>query len=521
MLAALLGLVFGPHLAGDWLWDDVYLVRENPNVEGGLGGLRGLLTHDLWGSAGQAASDLYHPVPMAVMWLVSKAAGHAIVAFRSLNVALHAGCTLLLAAWMRRRGLPMWGVIFASLFFAVHPLVTEPVMWITGCHDTLAALGCLTALCVWPRAGDERVLGRVALAALATGWAALCKEPYFAFPLVLLLATVCDTAPGRHRGERVVWPAIAVGLVVLLRRQLGIRTGSAQAQASLGTHLVDYATIIFHYLRAVLTFQNGPTTESFRPLSGPAAAGVLALALAVTGLLWARMRTRAPATDVAFVGWGWFLLALAPHTIATPLIGMYGNRYAYFPMMGLFVAAASACRPLAALVSVRPWRALRAVPPVSLLALAPFTAAEASLWRDEVTLFGADVKRDPDDPRALYHYGHAVQVREGCAAALPFFARATERDPTYGRAWHNVAGCLVDLRRYGEALPAAETAHRLQPGDAGAAYNLAVARLATGDPDGGRALLEEALSLDPRHAGARRLLALLPVPVAPSPGGGQ
>src|SRR5438876_4946187 len=73
-LVILLGMAFGPHLRGDWVWDDVYLVEQNPSLHDPHG-LRVLLTHDLWGGAGHRATDLYHPVPMAWLWLVSRIAG--------------------------------------------------------------------------------------------------------------------------------------------------------------------------------------------------------------------------------------------------------------------------------------------------------------------------------------------------------------------------------------------------------------------------------------------------------------
>ncbi|HEX7668992.1 MAG TPA: hypothetical protein VF395_05395, partial [Polyangiaceae bacterium] len=103
--------------------------------------------------------------------------------------------------------------------------------------------------------------------------------------------------------------------------------------------------------------------------------------------------------------------------------------------------------------------------------------------------------------------GHAVRTNSGCTEALPFFVRSAKNEPGFARAWHNVAGCLVDVHRYADAVRPAEVAYRLQPDDAGAAFNLAVARLGTDDALAARALLVEAVRLDPHHAGARRLLA--------------
>jgi len=226
---------------------------------------------------------------------------------------------------------------------------------------------------------------------------------------------------------------------------------------------------------------------------------------ALSALLVARWRASRPSADVALVGWCWFLFSLLPHALATPVIGMYGNRYAYFPMIGLFAGALAAATPFAASLAPR-WRRIAALAsPLPVLISSLFTASETLSWKSGLSLFAADVERDRTNPRALYHYGNEVRLRAGCGPALPFFGHAAALDPTFARALHNVAGCLVDLRRYGEAAGPAEAAYRLSPADPGIVYNLAVVSLALGDQARGRALLDRALSLDPKHASASAL----------------
>jgi hypothetical protein len=306
-------------------------------------------------------------------------------------------------------------------------------------------------------------------------------------------------------GARIAGPFLAVALVVLLRHALGITTGSQRAGAGLPALTADYLTIVVHYLGHVVTFTNPPTTDVYRVMSAGKCAVVFASIGAISALLVARWRTNRPAADVALVGWGWFLVSLLPHALATPVIGMYGNRYAYFPMMGLFAGALAAATPFAASLAPR-WRRVVALgSPLPVLVSSLFTASETLSWKSGLTLFGADVERDRTNPRALYHYGNEVRLRAGCGPALLFFERAAALDPTWARALHNVAGCLVDLRRYGEAAAPAEAAYRLSPADPGVVYNLAVVSFAQGDQARGRALLDQALTLDPKHANALAL----------------
>ena len=68
LAAVLLGASFGPHLRGEFVWDDIYLVEGNQALFR-ADGWRVLVLHDLWGPVTGKPSQLYHPVPMLSLWL--------------------------------------------------------------------------------------------------------------------------------------------------------------------------------------------------------------------------------------------------------------------------------------------------------------------------------------------------------------------------------------------------------------------------------------------------------------------
>jgi tetratricopeptide (TPR) repeat protein len=256
-----------------------------------------------------------------------------------------------------------------------------------------------------------------------------------------------------------------------------------------------------------LRLEQGATIASFHPPSVVTAVGVLALCSLVVGGL-ATQRGTAQGR-LALFGCAWFLLALLPHVVSLPVIGLWGNRYGYFPLLGLCVTLASAL-----------WRAETYSKPLLrraaigalfvcvLLSLAQTRLAAAS-FHDDLALYEASVVADPDDGRALYHYAHAVRERSGCSGALGFLLRATQLDPGYARAQRNLAACLLDLGEPARAVQPAERAVALEPQVASHRYNLAAALIGAGQRARGVAQLKQALALDPSHAAARRLLASL------------
>jgi hypothetical protein len=336
--AALLGVilvaVYVGSLRGEYLWDDTPIVRDNPLLTG-LHGLRGLFTTDLWGGATGRSTQLYHPVPMVTLWLQALVTGRSLVAFRVGNLALHAACVALLYAWIRRDRVSPRAALLAVAAFALHPSSVEIVLWVTGRHDSVGALLVLLALHAWMRPN-------ALLAALTVAAAFASKEGFVVAPALLAL-TVHRAYPDaslRKRASRLAGPVAAVATVFAIRAALGISSRSAQISAPPTELLRQYASIVAHYFAQVVSFRAGPTIQSYDSLAPWQAWAVfVAIAGVLAGLLALRHRGHARAEPMLF-GVAWFLLGLAPHVASLPLLGLYANRYAYFPAMGLVLVLA-------------------------------------------------------------------------------------------------------------------------------------------------------------------------------------
>ena len=473
-----LTLAFVIHARGEWVWDDVELVQQNPRLAPGSG-LWPLLTHDLGNVQG---THIYRPVPLALQWIETRIFGVSLLPMRCVNVLVHAVNGVLLLLVMRREGATKLAAQVGALVFLLHPASTEPVMWISGLHDLLGVTMTLAA-CLASR--------RAWLAGVFTALAVLSKEAYAVVPLLLALLVL---GLRRARDVRVLGASFAaVLLVFVLRWRLGMASGGGRTAGG----VVDYATVFLHYALGLFTFTNARSTETYEPVAASVVALVVVVAAAAVLVRSKNARLRA----LSF-GMVWIAIALAPYAIAVPVARMYGNRYAYLALVGFALAVGYAVDALASWLRSREPTArvggvVERAAPVLALPLAIATAADASLWKSGMTLFGADFDRAPNDPRALYHFGHANYRVAGCKAALPFYQRAVEIEPTYQRAWHNVAGCLINEHAFAEAVEPARTELGLAPDDPRAEYNLGLALVSSGQRDEGIAHLERSVALDP------------------------
>ena len=152
--AALLGLVlvsYGNAVSGPFTFDDWHVIQENTNVRGPADIPRFFTDPDVF-SILEGNRD-YRPVfltSMALCWWIGDG---STLPFHLVSIALHALNTLLLFGLVRRLGRTSGGIdpplspeavevgaFAAAALFAVHPLATESVNYISSQSVLLAAL---------------------------------------------------------------------------------------------------------------------------------------------------------------------------------------------------------------------------------------------------------------------------------------------------------------------------------------------------------------------------------------------
>ncbi|MFO0626526.1 MAG: hypothetical protein U0325_13005 [Polyangiales bacterium] len=295
--------------------------------------------------------------------------------------------------------------------------------------------------------------------------------------------------------------ALSAGALVIAsvawRRHLAIGTANALTDASLRARFVGVVGTVAHYVDLAFTGRQSPMSRSWRAPTVAASLAAVALATGVAAGLRA-LRPRAPAVvDRVSFGLAWLVLLAAPSAAAVPSTGQYANRYLYAPLMGwAIVVAAGLDLGLQHAGRARRW--ILAAGAGTVLAFALVSAQQAARWRRALDLYAPDVEEAPDDGRVLYNYGVAVAQAQGCGAALPIFQRAAARTGDDGRAWNNVAGCLLLLHRPAEAVAPARRAVAVLPGDLNAALNLGAALALSGDRDGARPVLTRACAARPQ-----------------------
>lgn len=217
LLAAVLA-VYLPALANGFVWDDTALVLRDPLIRSwwSIGeSFRHFLFLDATGSA------FYRPLQRLTFiwdyaWFGFEPAG-----WHGTSLVAHAAAVFAVHAFAReflgRFGVPPAAAFATALVWAVHPVHTSAVVYVSGRADPLAALFGFLALRLGIGTGPALLrLGATGGALLA---AALSKESGILFGPLWILLLYGLPGPKKHRAAEVVTVALVWLVYAFLRTQ--------------------------------------------------------------------------------------------------------------------------------------------------------------------------------------------------------------------------------------------------------------------------------------------------------------
>ncbi len=433
------------------------------------------------------AHAYYRPLVTISYGLDAQWSGAAPFGYHLTNVALHAIACVLFLAVLRRFALPPAIAALGAIAFAVHPGLAAAVAWIPGRNDSLLAVFSLASWLLLLR--DRACASRVdrALHLVLFGLALLTKETAMALPLVWLVeSALVDPWPPQRRGDAAVYVAgwaSLVGAALLVHRALdgGLRGASLGALAShLPQLLPSLGKVVFPVDPTVLS---APEDLSWWP-------GVIAAACIAAGARFVHgVRPRVVAFGVAT-----FVVLLMPVLAAAGTL-VLDNRL-YLPACGAILAIAEIARAAAfeRAAPVEP-RLVVALAAVVLLVLVAITAGYEESFRDPRAFARAAVAGAPHSALAHFCLGRAYQADGNEERALAEYATSLSLGP--GEVVHNnIAVIHMAHARWAEAEYELREELALDPSYARAYENLAIVLHREGREDESNAAAEKARQLE-------------------------
>jgi Flp pilus assembly protein TadD len=431
------------------------------------------------------------------------------------------------------------GALFASAFFALHPLRVESVAWISDRKDLLMTcfsllsflsylmyrLGCGTT------AARRWYLGSIIAAVIAM----LAKTVASLIPVVLLLADMLIFELPRSGSP---WRKLLMEKIPFLAGSALVGMASLFAVSRILPHpRVVERTVLEEALAPVYTWAfylaKSVLPVGLTPLYAFPSLVMLLLGLMVVvvvtaaAVVMARRKVRIP----LFV-WGFYMLFLLPTILGRGPAGIqsWADRYSYLPSVAIAVMFGGLVVWLHGPVR----RIFLGALTLAMVTLGMLTIRQIPIWKDTVSLFTYAVEQNPrsimahtnlgnaltnaghpdeaiaaleraialnDRYAGAYQYlGLAYQLKGDQQKAVEFYQRAVALDSNFVEAYSNLGNAYFALDAYDLAIQQYLASIRRDPDFSDPYYNLGVATYAKGDTAAAMLMFRKAAEMNPISA---------------------
>ena len=540
LLLCLTGVVYANTLGNSFTMDDYLYIFSNPAVT--HVSIKGLFE-------ATKSANVLRPLTfasLAMNWILG---GDHAWGYHLVNLLLHAAVCLLLYFLLKKllESLPQGRNLawVTALLFAVHPIHTEAVASIVGRSETLAAAFLLAA---WLLHLEDKTIPSLISFLLAV----MAKESALVFlPLVFISdALQLKLKPITRYISIAAVGAMYMGLFWRIKGghfgEKGINfLDNPLAHLPASLRILNAIRIAWKYvglqifpatLSADYSYDAVTLYSNWRYTYLPLVVALLVVALWIRAVR-AQKYGWALASSIYLIGFSITSNVL----VATGTI--MGERLAYLPSAGFCLLFGL----LWIIVAQRQQRLAWAALAVILVALSIRTVVRNRDWHDNYTLFSATVKAVPGSAKAHAGLGGEFLRRDEPAEAIREFKISTDIYPDFADVWDsyglaesrlghdkealplfekalamtakddtnydyvavNLAGQLVKLRKYDEALKLLNEEIANSPNYSRAWANRGVILYQRGEVASARSDALAALRLDPSNALAQNLLATL------------
>ena len=459
-LVVIVFVVYANSFGNQFVFDDIYLVEGNQRLRN--------IDLSLLISSYRPLRDFSYAIDFA-LW------GEGPFGFHLTNLLLHAGNVLLVFILIRRMTEDLSSAFLAALIFAVHPIQTDAVTYISGRRDLLFTLFYLSAFHTYISYYRSRSSLRAVLlfTLFFVFWALslLSKEMAVSLPILIFVWHYCNawevTASWRQilptTGRTLARDKWFWILVTILGAAFSFYAVILKGASSRARNLEYWGGSFYSNLLTVIRVHAWYLKQLIYPTPIAQYLGVfepsqsffewrVALSFVVVGSVlvygfWLLNRDRL----MAFAIFSYFVFLL-PVSHIIPHHELLADHYLYLPMMSVGLFVSLLVREIASYGRTARRLAHSAVG-IILVAFAVLTVLQNRTWKDERSLWTENYKAVPNSPRAALNLGNTYQDTEPEKAEV-LFKRALGLKPTplIQRTLHDrLAVLLIRQQKFDEA----------------------------------------------------------------------
>jgi tetratricopeptide (TPR) repeat protein len=519
-------LIYLPTLFHSFVYDDMEQVLSNPWIRD-FSHLGDIFFSPTWAFMKEAVgSNYYRPLMHLVFLFEYKLFGLSSVGFHLYNALVHALNSALvfltISAFLRPAGvdsvdsrevrastalfLPLMG----ALVFALHPINSEVVNWVSAMPELTYTLFLLLALYLYIKIdnGEATISNRV-FSLIFFFLALLSKETAMVFLFFMFAFDFSRAGVSFVKRYKNYLPYLATAIVYLVLRTYALKGFAQKEMVSLSAFesLLNIFPALLRYSLKLIWPSNLSVIYTYEPVYSLLNSFViLSLLLTIALIIFMVMFRRSKGVFFSVL---WIFIPLLPVLyIPVVSIGGFADRYLYLPSAGFGLLIAF----IIVAITARLRFGLRVLVITSLVLLVVYGSLSVkrfSVWKSSMNLWRDTARTAPES--TVVNLGIAAAYRElgDNINAIKYYGRVQQREPGNYKAHYNQALIYQDMGDIANAERHYIATIRANPLDDKAYFNLASLYNKAGNTSGAIDLYKEAIRLNPSSDRARHNLAQL------------
>ena len=485
----LIFVVYSNSLGGEFVSDDEYFVVKNINVKS-LANIRDFFANRSAMAFADLALDVYRPVTTLSyaidysIWKLNTFGYHLV------NVFFHSFNSILLLILLYAIFEDIWIAVFASLFFALHPVQTEVVSWISGRSSVLFLFFYLSALILYIRG---KILPSLALFAASL----FSKEMAVTLPL-LLIAYDAHFPKGVSVTRRAIkyLPYFVLVAAFILIRALVLKRVSQcgwwgdspyYTFLCMAVSFLDYIKVLALPIGQCAFYITNIYTTVFHP---KVLLGLVLLAISLLSVPIAFRKYRRASFFIC-----WFFITILPVSNIVPLKAFTAERFLYIPSIGF-------CVLLAMLLNKQKKAVATALAVAIVVTYSVLTMRRNEDWKDPVLLAKSIIKVSPQNSWAYTCLGSAYLGDEKYPDAEKALKKALALSRDYSSPMTALGFCYLKLEKYEDGIKVLSESLKLDPRNLETMNSLGVCYGSLKRYDEAIEQFEASIAIDPTYVNA-------------------
>ncbi len=367
--------------------------------------------------------------------------------------------------------------MIASVLFAVHPIHTAAVTYISGRADPLVALFGLTSLSFFIIYSEfKRILYYLASVVFFI-LALLSKEISLVLPLLFILYDICFLKKEKKTNVINFWIKRYAIYIFIVIAYILLRASVFNFSSFLQIGKLDFTArfltacyIFLNYLKLLILPFGLHIDRTIQPIVSIFSPYCFAKVVILAVLGYAFIKSY-KISKIIFFASAWFLINFIPiSNLFRPLNAPMAEHWMYFPSIGFFILAAVGIDKIASIKLLKHSESIIVI--FLIVSLSILTIKQNFVWKDRHTLYRHALKFSPNRPRLHSYLGNAYKDQGLFELALSEFNEAIRLNPEYAENYCNLGNLYEKTGRYNDAINAYRKSIAIKPKSASAYNNL-------------------------------------------------